>query len=437
MIGQFTGINLPNGGNISSTGGSLTFVQFTNQTTTASGFDLDWQCFLKPSDDISVISVLPIKSMRQNTPQFSNSTIVSAIVKNTGTVAQSNIPLSYRVNGGTTVNMISSGLILPNDIDTLSFNTPIANNIGTYNIKVFSTLALDTLRFNDTAAISFKVVENNPVTLPFNEGFESMLDDSSYKNFFSLNGAAKFDFDTDDSTSLARFRSAAFPGIYRTGSRAITLDRNNSQSPFNPKVTNLLTLTVNLTNYQPYHKIYFDFGYMDHGDEQDPNDAVWVRGNMNNSWINVYDLWANRSTGTYKFVKGLRLDSILAANGQSISSSTQIRWGQMDNGEQLDLLTNDGMTFDDISIYSTNVGIQSNINTPQINIYPNPAKNEVNIYGLNIPTQIIFMDATGKTILVTEANKNTTVNTSQLAKGIYLLNISNAEMNLMKKLIIE
>jgi Zn-dependent metalloprotease len=44
LIGQYDGTSLPNGGTITSTGGSLTFRQTSDLGVTASGYEINWQC---------------------------------------------------------------------------------------------------------------------------------------------------------------------------------------------------------------------------------------------------------------------------------------------------------------------------------------------------------------------------------------------------------
>ncbi len=44
LIGGYTGNSLPNGGTIVSSGGEITFRQFSDQAVTESGFELNWQC---------------------------------------------------------------------------------------------------------------------------------------------------------------------------------------------------------------------------------------------------------------------------------------------------------------------------------------------------------------------------------------------------------
>lgn len=438
LIGKYTGTALPNGGTITCLSGAVTVAEVTDGAVVASGFDMDWKCYPKAASDISVLSILELKNARLFTPVYQPSYTIAALIKNNGTVQQSSIPFSYTVNGGTQVTGTYAGPLAPNDVDTIFFTTPVNNAIGDYTVKVFTTLAADTLHFNDTAKAFYRIVENPALTLPFSEGFEGMGSDSSYKNVFALTGARECDYDKDDTLGYARFRTQAYPGIMRSGTKAMTFDRNVGNNNVSQFASNFLTLTLNLSNYQPYHKIYLEFGFMDHANEASTDSKVWIRGSMNDVWIQLYDYYTEKITGTYVFKTGLSIDSALKANGQKISSSTQIKFGEQNNGQQLTLSSNDGNTFDDIRIYCTNVGITSTDYNMMVNISPNPAHDRLFITGLTEqPALIQFFDVTGKLILEQHGTENTTVNTSNLNKGIYILKISNEQLNLSRKIVIE
>lgn len=443
LIGKFTGTTLPGGGTITTTGGAVTLVQSTDPAVNNSGFDLDWQCFSKVANDISVIGIVPISSQRQNTPAFTSNSTVTAYIKNVGTVAQSNILVSYSFDGGTPISTFSPpGILLPNDIDTIVFTTPVTNAIGVHKLKVFSALSGDTLLINDTFTYNYKIVENNPITLPFTEGFENMSADSSNKFTFSINNAGKFDYNSNDSFNLCRFRNTPNSIAAHSGIRLITMDRN-VQGSTDTNFSNYLTLTVNLTNYLIQNKVYLEFYYKNQGDERHSNDKVWIRGTMNDTWIEVYTLipYDTLRSGTFFQITGIRIDSILNANGQSMSSNTQIRWGQQDNNRatsDANTATGDGISFDDIRIYNiSTAGIQSNKILDNINIYPNPAHNEIYISGIGAKATVSLMDASGRIILSNIIIEKGMINTSTLSAGVYLINISNANFNITRKIIIE
>ena len=83
---------------------------------------------------------------------LSNNETVSVKVRNYGTVAQTNIPVSYQVNNGTIISDIITSTILPGDSLTYSFSTTV--NVGvvgnTYQFKAWTALNCDSVPINDT-----------------------------------------------------------------------------------------------------------------------------------------------------------------------------------------------------------------------------------------------------------------------------------------------
>ena len=89
--------------------------------------------------------------------------------------------------------------------------------------------------------------------------------------------------------------------------------------------------------------------------------------------------------------------------------------------------------------YSKTLQITLNIKPEALNIYPNPAKNVVNVIGKNIQ-QISIIDFTGRTLIQQNFNNanNLKLNIENLSKGIYLLKVEDVKGNMQtKKLIVE
>lgn len=190
------------------------------------------------------------------------------------------------------------------------------------------------------------------VVLPFFEGFESagptttLTASANPVNGLSGTGYAwKY-----ENTVLGRLRFQAGATFPATGVAAATLDCSAS---INLSV-NYLTLEMNMANYVGSNNLTLGFKYSQHGEEQHPNDKVWIRGDSLAPWIEVYDLWANRNTtgGVYKTVS-LNLSTALAGAGQSLSPTFQIRFGQEDDYPATSLTASDGFTFDDITVTGT------------------------------------------------------------------------------------
>ncbi len=78
--------------------------------------------------------------------------IVKVRVKNNGTAVATNIPIHYKVGTGLPVNAIIPGPINSNDTAFYQFATPVnLSTPGTYNFKVYTDLACDNTKVNDTA----------------------------------------------------------------------------------------------------------------------------------------------------------------------------------------------------------------------------------------------------------------------------------------------
>ncbi|MBL4709547.1 MAG: hypothetical protein JKY48_14020 [Flavobacteriales bacterium] len=119
-------------------------------------------------------------------------------------------------------------------------------------------------------------------------------------------------------------------------------------------VANDLILTLDIASYSAATNLELLFDYSDHGDEDQPNDSVWVRGSNTDPWVGVYDLNPNTVTnGVYNSVGPLDIDAALLAAGQTLSTSFQVRFGQEDNFPATSTTASDGISFDNIVIRET------------------------------------------------------------------------------------
>ncbi len=86
----------------------------------------------------------------------------------------------------------------------------------------------------------------------------------------------------------------------------------------------------------------------------------------------------------------------------------------------------------------TNVGIDKNVDTPNINIFPNPTNNIINFQIDNKEKYVVqITDTSGKTVIRTILDKSSAVDISNLEKGTYMVLLSNGEFSLSKKIIIQ
>ena len=72
-----------------------------------------------------------------------------------------------------------------------------------------------------------------------------------------------------------------------------------------------------------------------------------------------------------------------------------------------------------------------------IELYPNPAQNEVTINGLSGEYSYQVVDILGAVVITGNGSSNETMNVSNLAKGVYVVVIQQGDYVINKKLVID
>jgi len=196
--------------------------------------------------------------------------------------------------------------------------------------------------------IALKPIINTPpiscstdaVMLPWTEGFEDTYNNSYTSDNSNTGNCWEYNQTNDGRVD--------FNLVNHTGSKsALFYDDDRST---NDSAENVLTKTINLSNYTNATDLELSFWFADYGDENDGEDAVWIRGNDTADWIKIYDIKPeNFSDSQWNQITGLDIDQTLNDAGQTISETFQIRIGQEDNYEY----SNDGIAFDDLQITGT------------------------------------------------------------------------------------
>ncbi|MBI1183828.1 DUF5011 domain-containing protein [bacterium] len=182
------------------------------------------------------------------------------------------------------------------------------------------------------------------ITLPYTEGFENIGSTTTFtSSTSSINGLSNWSY---ANTNRGRLRFKAGNGFYHNGVVSATLDASTT----NQYSTNYLTLTLDLSKYTK-SDLELSFYFMNHGDESNTEDKVYIRGSNSDSWVLIYDWYSHRGTsGRWNYTGKLDIDSALAKANQKVSSTFQLRFGQRDNYPASSLTADDGVTFDDITI---------------------------------------------------------------------------------------
>jgi len=321
-------------------------------------------------NDLKIDSIVsPITSGRKYTStELSNAVPVTIRIRNLDdAVTTGDIVISYSVNGGTLVTeTITNPGIGAGGTLTHTFVAPVdMSAIGSYILKISIGYTGDPVQQNDTLTQTYKQLDNPVVDLtsPLIDDIESTTDTSFTTPQIGLPSLDRYDF--THSTSYGRISTFVNTGIAYSGRHALTLDADRYVPAGN---SDSLIATYNLSNYDTtLDDLRIDFRYKNHEQQADAANNVWIRGSDLDTWILVYDLYANQNSADsgYKLSASIELTDSLAAHLQNYSSSFQVRWGQFGRILTADDHEWDGYSFDDIRLYSAVNDIQMmSIDTP-------------------------------------------------------------------------
>ncbi len=181
-------------------------------------------------------------------------------------------------------------------------------------------------------------------TLPFTEDWESYNGTLSDNGDIYCGTTYKWEYETSTTDGRAQWGTNAHQ--INGGSGALTLVKNSNDGNID---TNYAILTIDLSNYTASTSLELEFDYVDHGDENNDNDRVWIRGSSSDSWVQAYNLDPeSQSDNTYQSVNSIDIDDLLsnASPSQTVSSTFQVRFGQEDDYS----IDYDGISFDNIKI---------------------------------------------------------------------------------------
>ncbi len=282
------------------------------------------------ANDVGITYIASPVSGRANTSSALSATqVITVTIRNFSAGSISSIPVSYQVNGGATVTETYGGSIGANSTASFSFATTADfSALGTYTVKCFTGYASDATPADDTLRVTVRHLANDTVSLPYLEDMELCTQGILLGNYIGANGMDRADFTTNTTTGRVRF--AAGTGYTSSGIHSAVLDKSPTDATM---TTNYLTYTFNLshltgTAYNPS----LTFSFTQFGEESNAADSVWIRGADTQPFIPVYSLYANRpAAGVFKKSSVLDLKTLLAAQGQSLTSSFQVRFGQQDD----------------------------------------------------------------------------------------------------------
>ena len=296
--------------------------------------------------------VVPATNGRELTSlAFGTSELIQVSVHNFGTDTLSNIPIFYQADLGTIVGPeIIPGPLAPGQSINHSFLTGAdLSALGTHILKAWTGLATDANMSNDTFHYQIAQLANPALAFPHCINFEGIPDTTLQHYIVGMPGLDEMDYWTS-LVGAGRMRTTAGTGFAHGGNRAITFDRSPSGAP---DAINFATFTWNLAGYDANTDVFrLDFWLMEHGDELQLRDSVWIRGCDTCNWIRVlsWNQMTGGVNGVYFNSPSINLSSLLLSQNQNYSTSFQLRIGQEDNFPATSLTASDGMSFDDICL---------------------------------------------------------------------------------------
>jgi len=188
---------------------------------------------------------------------------------------------------------------------------------------------------------------SGPATLPYVQNFNSLSGPIGTDSVFICEPTAKWSFEgpgTDAEMEMGiPSGTTGISGDFQGASIGIASVTTSDTANI------VLTIDLSTLNAADPEDIYLSFYYADFGDENDAVDQVYLRGSDSDSWIAFFD-WNVGSPSDWEYAY-FKIDSILTANSQNFSATTQIRWSQKDN---YGLTGGDGLGLDQVSIISSN-----------------------------------------------------------------------------------
>ena len=413
---------------------------------------------------------------------------VACTIQNFGADTISNFDVNYVIDGGTAVTETFSGMILPDSVATFTFATPADFSANAaYNIVVYTTVPGDADASNDADTTD---IYNTPVlsTFPYVQDFES-----TPMWWYSEGNNSSWELGTPAASTINSAASGTSAWVTNlTGNH--NAETSYLVSPcfdFSSIATPRIQFNLWYETTQFINAVSFEYST--------DNGATWQTlssGSAATSWDNP---WSGSSGGwiavantvpalggvpnvKFRFVfnaitsdnEGVAIDDIQISDcvagvptadftytqdtshvdfTNNSTNATSYYWDfgdlqtsidpnpshdyfNLSNSYTVMLVAmndcNSDTTYQTITVVSNDVSDIDN----QVSVYPNPAHNQIFIEA-PVTGTLTLTTITGKEILVTDFDKQKTLNVRGIAKGIYVLSITNEKQEIKKKLVVE
>jgi len=349
------------------------------------------------ADDVLVTAITPIASGCG----LSAAQSIEITVKNVGTNPQSNIPVYYTINGGTQVTGSIAGPLAAGASFTYSFTTTANFSVaGAYTIVACTALLNDENVNNDCKTI---VVNNfTPSSIPYVMGFETTDDLSAWKIE-----------DVNDDNSPWVYASSTT--LAHTGTGYARYNYNSANAANDWMFSKCINLTAG-TNYELTFWYRVGSGYPEK-----------LKVSMGTSQTVAGMTQVIKDLGTISDTNYTKSTTVFTP---SATGTYYFGWYAYSDADQFFIAV------DDVKI-DIPTGIDKNDNDHSVNIYPNPAKNQLNITSNNNIENIKVINAIGQVMVNQKVGTQFhTLNTSSYNYGIYFIQIETKDGIVTKRFVI-
>lgn len=199
---------------------------------------------------------------------------VIADVRNLGTAAQFDVPVSYRLDNGPIVTEVWAGSIISGAQTDFTFSTPVViSGLGPHTLRVFAGLTGDQVASNDTATVVINLTTGTTVGVPFQE---SVTLDTTLPTGWTLENPdnSSYTWDTKNATGI-------------TGSTTATWWINNYSYNGNGQEDRLMTPIIDLGGSAGTHLV-FDHAYAAYNSTYYDGMRVDISGDCGGSWTTLW-----------------------------------------------------------------------------------------------------------------------------------------------------
>lgn len=299
----------------------------------------------------------PLSGRMLTGTQLSNSQALTVTIRNLDDAPCNSYTLTYSINGAAWQTQSFIDPLPANSTKAISILGLDFSVIGDYNIRVavVNQAQTDPVSANDSIVHYASQLPNAPVTLDYNDGFETIGFLNSIRDTFGIGDGRRWDF--EKSTDTGRIRSFVLYSTLITGQRSISMDAYKSC----PGNFNTLTGTFNLSGYDASNdEVRLEFDYLVHGvPKSKPGNEVLVRGTDNKPYQVAYAYKLGQQDVRRVTNSGsISLSDILLNTGDNFSTSTEVQFTQNDTSLIAARDEGNGVTIDNVRLYTVQNDLQ-------------------------------------------------------------------------------